>query len=124
MKRKRFSEDERIDLFDGDDWTCQACGHEGEYDELEMDHIVPLSRGGSNDEDNLQTLCVGCNREKGDLTMEEFMSDYSEDELQDNDIPLFTGAGGALVGFAVGGVPGAIAGGILGFLLGPVFEEE
>jgi hypothetical protein len=31
---------------------------------LEVDHIIPLSRGGSSDEDNLQTLCRRCNRKK------------------------------------------------------------
>ncbi len=30
----------------------------------EVDHIIPLSRGGSSEEDNLQTLCKRCNRKK------------------------------------------------------------
>jgi hypothetical protein len=31
---------------------------------LEVDHIIPASRGGTSDEDNLQTLCRRCNRRK------------------------------------------------------------
>lgn len=33
-------------------------------EELEIDHIIPLSRGGKEDEDNMQVLCAKCNREK------------------------------------------------------------
>lgn len=51
-----------------DDFTCQSCGISS-YNErnllLEIDHIVPLSRGGITSEDNLQTLCWKCNRSKG-----------------------------------------------------------
>lgn len=51
-----------------DDYTCQICGL-STYDEqnllLEIDHIIPLSKGGVTSEENLQTLCWRCNRSKG-----------------------------------------------------------
>ena len=37
---------------------------------LEIDHIIPLSRGGTDELQNLQTLCYNCNREKSDLIIE------------------------------------------------------
>lgn len=37
-----------------------------------MDHVVPLSRGGSNNKANKVGACVPCNREKGDMTLEEY----------------------------------------------------
>jgi len=40
---------------------CRNCGSARH---LEIDHIIPVSRGGSSEEDNLQTLCRLCNRRK------------------------------------------------------------
>lgn len=42
------------------------CAHCGETRKLERDHIVPLSRGGSNLPANIQGLCRSCNARKGD----------------------------------------------------------
>lgn len=53
------------------DAKCAACGSS---DALEIDHIVPISRGGSSERDNLQALCESCNRAKGRRTMDEFIS--------------------------------------------------
>lgn len=52
---------------------CAACGTtEGM---IVIDHIVPISRGGTSDRSNLQPLCFGCNASKGRRTMEEFTRD-------------------------------------------------
>lgn len=51
-----------------DNYTCKCCGVSLEDEPhllLEIDHIVPLSKGGMTTEDNLQTLCWKCNRSKG-----------------------------------------------------------
>lgn len=40
------------------------CAHCGTTEKLEIDHIIPLSKGGREDEDNMQVLCRKCNREK------------------------------------------------------------
>ena len=37
------------------------------------DHVQPLSRGGSNDENNIVFSCTNCNREKAILTLDEFL---------------------------------------------------
>ena len=37
----------------------------GSRENLEIDHVVPLARGGSNRLENLQLLCQDCNRRKG-----------------------------------------------------------
>jgi hypothetical protein len=41
------------------------CMHCGSREGLEVDHILPVSRGGSSKDDNLQVLCSVCNRAKG-----------------------------------------------------------
>ena len=51
-----------------DEHQCQECGISALNTEnllLEIDHIMPLSKGGITAEDNLQTLCWKCNRSKG-----------------------------------------------------------
>ena len=52
-----------------DNFTCCICGNSTHVEPnllLEIDHIIPVSKGGSTVEDNLQTLCWKCNRAKSD----------------------------------------------------------
>ena len=46
-----------------DQGRCVQCGSN---ERLEYDHIIPVARGGSNTERNIQLLCEPCNRRKGD----------------------------------------------------------
>jgi hypothetical protein len=58
----------RKQIKERDDYSCQMCGLSAQDERnllLEIDHIVPLSKGGITSEDNLQTLCWRCNRSKG-----------------------------------------------------------
>jgi hypothetical protein len=62
----------RMQVFARDNYTCHYCGTVG--GELECDHIIPFSKGGSDDMDNLVTACLKCNRSKKDKSYEEFIS--------------------------------------------------
>ena len=64
-KRKPISAKTRLRVLDRDDYTCQICGRTvGDGVKLHIDHIKPLSKGGTNDETNLQVLCNECNLAK------------------------------------------------------------
>jgi len=50
-------------------YKCVHCGKSFRKDSIEIDHILPRSRGGGNNAENLQCLCRKCNRSKGnDMT--------------------------------------------------------
>ncbi len=48
-------------ILDRDGHKCLNCGSE---QDLHIDHIIPLSRGGRENEENMQVLCRGCNLRK------------------------------------------------------------
>lgn len=55
-------------------WICWYCGLDLKYRERHLDHIVPKSKGGSYDLDNLALTCGHCNRAKLDHTLGDFLS--------------------------------------------------
>ena len=54
-----------------DRYTCQFCGRPFPAGELTLDHVIPRSRGGHTDWDNLVACCHRCNNLKGDRLPEE-----------------------------------------------------
>ena len=52
-------------VFARDSWTCQYCGTTSH---LTVDHVIPRSRGGASDWENIVTSCAPCNRRKGNRT--------------------------------------------------------
>lgn len=50
--------------------TCLACGRREPHIRLTVDHVIPLSWGGTNALDNLQPLCSECNLDKGAQTID------------------------------------------------------
>ena len=51
-------------IYQRDNYQCQGCGQTQTETILNIDHIIPLAKGGSNDMSNLQTLCQTCNQNK------------------------------------------------------------
>lgn len=57
--------------------TCVYCGYRRTARTLDIDHMIPAVRGGSNDTSNLQVICRPCNQRKGMQTDREFRARYS-----------------------------------------------
>lgn len=51
-----------------DNHTCQICGKHLKDSEVEFDHLIPISKGGSSEEHNIRLTCFSCNREKSNKT--------------------------------------------------------
>ena len=61
---------------------CSLCGVTKKERPLDIDHIIPRSKGGKNNEENLQVLCDKCNRSKGNKDDTDFRHDLV-DQVED-----------------------------------------
>ena len=59
-------------IFRRDDYTCRYCGSRG--GRLECDHVHPVAKGGSHDDENLATACFACNRSKHAKLLSDWVS--------------------------------------------------
>lgn len=64
----------RFEVFKRDKFTCRYCGKSSPAVVLEVDHVIPRSSGGSDDEMNLVTSCFDCNRGKSDRNLSEIIT--------------------------------------------------
>ncbi len=59
----------RKNLMHRDKYTCQYCGKTG--NDMTIDHVLPRSRGGKDEWENMVVACLRCNVGKGNKTPEE-----------------------------------------------------
>lgn len=72
IKRKSISKALRFQVFSRDGFSCRYCGaRRDDGAELHVDHVKPVSLGGSNDLGNLVTACQPCNIGKGAVSLTE-----------------------------------------------------
>jgi len=76
VHKRGLSGDLRKKILQRDGYTCQICGagpgddapcEPGKKVRLQVDHIQPISQGGTDDEDNLRVTCVYYNKEKANI---------------------------------------------------------
>jgi len=61
----------RANIYLRDRHRCQYCGRKGKKSELNIDHMVPRSRGGGSTWENVVVACIPCNRRKANRLPEE-----------------------------------------------------
>ena len=74
IKQMRKYDFDKNKLYGFQEGKCNGCKVLFQFRNLTIDHIVPQSKGGQNNEENLQLLCGACNSMKGDKTMEYLIS--------------------------------------------------
>jgi len=81
----RLSDEQLFSIFEKTDGECAYCekqlawvnyGRDGYRGAWQVDHRVPVSRGGTDHMNNLSAACVDCNQSKGDLSAREFMVSF------------------------------------------------
>lgn len=67
-RRTKMPEPKRRKIAARQDWKCANpdgnCTLKGELQEYDVDHVIPLLKGGQDDESNLQAICPACHRRK------------------------------------------------------------
>ena len=61
----------RFEIFKIDNFSCRYCGRTPPSVILEIDHIIPVSKGGKDNKENLITACFDCNRGKTNILLME-----------------------------------------------------
>jgi 5-methylcytosine-specific restriction endonuclease McrA len=73
-KRKQLSSRKKLLIFKNADYSCEYCGIRGaKHIDLTIDHVVPLIKGGRDDESNMACVCYQCNQDKGSLLLTQFI---------------------------------------------------
>lgn len=71
--RKQFSMSERLEVYNKYNGYCYLCGRKLDFSEFEIEHIIPLNRGGTNNFNNLGCSCHMCNRIKQNIDPQDFL---------------------------------------------------
>ena len=86
LVKVRETKSVKATLYDAQDGKCEGCGTELDAHHLEIDHIVPRSRGGGDFMENYQLLCGHCNRTKGNRPMDYLRARIAQREAALNQV--------------------------------------
>jgi diadenosine tetraphosphate (Ap4A) HIT family hydrolase len=86
LERDPVPDDLRYQVLAAGKGRCELCGATKDDRPLHVDHIIPRSRGGENEMENLQVLCSKCNTTKGNKDDRDFRRNL--EAKQDPDCPF------------------------------------
>ena len=78
IKRRAFTKEEREYIYRRDNGICQLCGEKLQYEDMTIDHAIPLSDGGRNEISNYQCSCLACNQLKNNIQPKDFYEKITE----------------------------------------------
>ena len=81
FKRKHFSPSDRLQIYRKTRGHCYMCGEFIDYDKFEIEHRIPLAKGGTNDMNNLFCSCHTCNNLKGSIAPADLMEKIKQIHL-------------------------------------------
>lgn len=134
VTRPTFNEDTKIKVFDKTDGHCHLCekklarrnyGNIGARGAWEIDHSVPISKGGKNHLNNYLAACISCNRSKGNSPTQQVRKHNGlnkkpltkqQKQAKARNKALVGATSGALLGSRFGPA-GVLVGGALGALI-------
>ena len=70
MKRKKLTKAQRLRVYNMYGGLCAYCGRHIRYEDMQVDHMVPLYNGGEDNEENYVPACRMCNHYKSTYTVE------------------------------------------------------
>lgn len=80
---RKISNALRFEVFQRDRHTCQYCGRRAPEVELEVDHLIPVARGGTDAFENLITSCRECNSGKSAKLIERFTHGHTKESWRE-----------------------------------------
>lgn len=72
IARHRLTKSERMKILKKTDGHCAYCGCRIVYNEMQIDHVVPIYNGGEDTENNMLPACRSCNHYKGTSSLGAF----------------------------------------------------
>ena len=55
----------RMEVIERDNSTCYICNTVVNFNDVELDHLIPVSKGGNSSNENVAVSCMKCNRSRG-----------------------------------------------------------
>ena len=85
-EREPISPRTRFEVLKRDNFTCRYCGRHAPDVELEVDHVIPVAKGGTNEFFNLVTACWECNIGKSDklLSDKQEAREHAKNLIEEN----------------------------------------
>ena len=72
LMRRKLSKAEREQVLKKCDGHCAYCGCSLEHEHMQVDHVIPLRKGGADELENMLPACKSCNWYKSTMTVDQF----------------------------------------------------